>query len=399
MKSLKPTLFILFMIFFSCSKDDNTTSEETLFPEPSGELIISYFNNLLTLDLGTKAIQLNNTKSFNYVAESPESFFKVDRANNTIIAYSKTNREQQWSFSPEHEDNEEIRFANSKVHFDGQTGSVFIHYRIVNMETFGSTYKTVKLSATTGLPQVTLTPVRETHHHTTLGNNYFFLDRLGTDNSTWMLNKRNSILLSEQGSITLNRFPQYLTTHNQSLIIVYANGDIVGYNEALEEIWDVNTGGTNNTSVNRSNDRLYVSSRNNKLTGIDLLTGNSRFSIDTEHDRSVPLDADASGIYFMDANSEGISVKKHNQSGTSMWSTKLEVNLTEDDSFNMKGIALPNHLLIAIAWENSDETYDTQVHLIQKNNGTEIWKESSVSMSANINNLFVVSENAYYYTN
>jgi hypothetical protein len=398
MRRSNSILFLLMLLLLSCSKDNNS-EKENRYPEPSGNLTINFLNNQLTMDLKTKTIQSDDTKSYNQVAESQESLFIVDRANNALRAYNKTNMGQQWAYSPEPGVNEEIRFANSKAHYDIQTNSVYIHFRIVNLTTFGSTYKTVKLSATTGTPQMTLSPDRETHYHTTIGNNYFYLDRMGTDNSTWRLNKRNSIMLVNHESTALNRFPHYLTTHNQSLIVVFANGDIVAYNDALTEIWDLQTGGTNNSYVTRSNDRLYVTSRNNKMTEVNLITGESGFIADTDFERAIPVGADAQGVYLLDAEANGITIKKHNSNGTSAWKTTLDTNLTSNDSFNMKGVVLTNHLLVVVASESSGETHTSDIFLIQKNNGSEIWKKSSASLSSSINNLLVNTDNSFFFTN
>lgn len=391
-------LLLLSLALWSCSKEDHSTKENPL-SEPVGELYVNFLNQQLLVDLKTREIQPDATKSYNHVTESNETIFITDRINNIVRAYGKSNNDLKWTFTPDEVENEQVRFINTKAHYDSQTNSVFLHYQILNTTSFATSYKTVKLSAESGNVQLTLSPDRETHHHTTLGNIYFYLDREGTNNATWMLNKRNSTLFTNHTSVSISSFPHYITTHNQNIVVVHANGDVIAYNDALAQVWLLQTSGTNNNFIVRNNDQLYVSSRNNKITEVDLITGESIFIADTDYERAIPLGGDTNGLYWLDANDNGFSVKKASRNGTSGWSTTIDSNLTPENAFSMKGVALPDHLLVVVAYENSDDTSTTDVYLIQKNNGNEIWKKSSGSMNYLINNLLVKTANNYYYSN
>lgn len=391
-------LLFLSLALWSCSKEDHTNKEADL-SEPIGELYINFLNQQLLVNLETKVIQPDATKSYNHVTESNETIFIADRVNNIVRAYGKSNNDHKWTFTPDEGENEQVRLVNSKVHYDSQTNSVFLHYQILNTTNYTTAYKTVRLSSETGHPQLTLSPDRETHHHTTLGSNYVYLDRQGTNNATWMLNKRNSALFTDHTSVSISSFPLYLTTHNNSIVVVYANGDIIAYNDALAQVWVLQIGDIINGHIVRDKERLYVSSRNNNVTEVDLTTGESIFSADTDYDRAIPLGADTNGIFWIDANDNGISVKKANRDGSSAWSTTIDSNYTPVNTFTMKGLDLTNHLLIVVAHENSDETYTTDIYLIQKNNGKEIWKKNSESMSYVIQNILVKTPSNYYYSN
>ncbi|WP_026473435.1 PQQ-binding-like beta-propeller repeat protein [Alkaliflexus imshenetskii] len=391
-------LLFLSLTLWSCSKEDHVTKEADL-SEPVGELYINFLNQQLLVNLETKVIQPDASKSYNHVTESNETIFIADRVNNIVRAYGKSNNDHKWTFTPDEGENEQVRLVNSKVHYDSQTNSVFLHYQILNTTNYTTTYKTVRLSAETGHPQLTLSPDRETHYHTTLGNNYVYLDRQGTNNATWMLNKLNSALFTDHTSVSISSFPLYLTTHNNSIVVVYANGDIIAYNDALAQVWVLQIDDIINIHIVRDKERLYVSSRNNNVTEVDLTTGESIFSADTDYDRAIPLGADTNGIFWIDANDNGISVKKANRDGSSAWSTTIDSNLTPENTFTMKGIDLTNHLLVVVAHENSDENYTTDIYLIQKNNGKEIWKKRSESMNYIIQNVLVKTANNFYYSN